>query len=70
MIKELSLEEYTEYLNKIVVLDIGIKGKIKKGKDLDGNYIYISNTDKFILTPPEYINSSACKRGIKPYFLA
>jgi len=65
MTKELSLEEYTEYLNKFSVLDIGIKGKIKKGKDFNGNYIYISNTEKFILTPPEYINYYEFKKEFK-----
>lgn len=65
MTKELSLEEYSEYLNKFFVLDIGIKGKIKKGKDINGNYIYISNTEKFILTPPEYINYYEFKKEFK-----
>ena len=55
-------------LDKFSVLDIGIKGKIKKGKDLNGNYIYISNTEKFILTPPEYINYYEFKREFKKYF--
>ena len=65
MAKELEISEYKEYLNKFYVLDIGIKGKIKKGKDANGNYIYISNDEKFILYPPEYTNQNILKEKIK-----
>lgn len=65
MTKELEISEYKEYLNKFYVLDIGIKGKIKKGKDADGNYIYISNDEKFILYPPEYTNTKNFKKIIE-----
>lgn len=65
MAKELEISEYKEYLNKFYVLDIGIKGKIKKGKDADGNYIYISNDEKFILYPPEYTNTKNFKKIIE-----
>lgn len=65
MTKELEISEYKEYLNKFYVLDIGIKGKIKKGKDANGNYIYISNDEKFILYPPEYTNQNILKEKIK-----
>lgn len=65
MAKELEISEYKEYLNKFYVLDIGIKGKIKKGKDFNGNYIYISNDEKFILYPPEYTNTKNFKQIIE-----
>lgn len=65
MAKELEISEYKEYLNKFYVLDIGIKGKIKKGKDFNGNYIYISNDEKFILFPPEYTNTKNFKQIIE-----
>lgn len=65
MVKELEISEYKEYLNKFYVLDIGIKGKIKKGKDVNGNYIYISNDEKFILYPPEYTNTKNFKQVIE-----
>tara|TARA_B100000900_G_scaffold402064_1_gene407477 strand:- start:812 stop:1465 length:654 start_codon:yes stop_codon:yes gene_type:complete len=65
MVKELEISEYKEYLNKFYVLDIGIKGKIKKGKDVNGNYIYISNDEKFILYPPEYTNTKKFKQVIE-----
>lgn len=65
MIKELEFDEYKEYTNKFYILDIGIKGIVQKGKDINGNYIYIGQNEKFILYTPEYTNYDELKNILK-----
>ena len=50
MIKELEFDEYKEYTNKFYILDIGIKGIVQKGKDINGNYIYIDKMKNLFYT--------------------
>ena len=52
--KTLNFKEYTEKINEF--FSYTVNQDITKGKDKEGNYIYISKKEKYILYPPKYIN--------------
>lgn len=52
--KILNFTEYTERINEF--FSYTTNQDINKGKDKEGNYIYISKNEKYILYPPKYIN--------------
>ena len=62
MAKIISFKEYNDKINDFFTYS---SSNVKKGKDVNGNYIYLSSKEKFIIYPPKYKNIYKYKEDLE-----
>ena len=62
MAKIISFKEYNDKINDFFTFSTS---NVKKGKDIEGNYIYLSQKEKFIIYPPKYKNIYKYKEDLE-----
>jgi len=62
MARIISFKEYNDKINDFFTFSTS---NVKKGKDIAGNYIYLSPKEKFIMYPPKYKNIYKYKEDLE-----